>query len=151
MTDGEREGRSGSRDERADDGGGGHNAPQATSPWEWLVGLAGAVLVAATVAFMGYQAATDEDTPPDIVIQVDSVSRLSGGYVVEFRAKNVGGTTAAQVQVQGELRGAAGVVETSGVSIDYVPSSSERRAGLLFRQDPRRHRLEVRATGYDLP
>jgi uncharacterized protein (TIGR02588 family) len=125
-----------------------HSPP---SPWEWAVGALGALLVIATVAFLGYQAAADSGTAPDIVVRVDSVSRTTeGAWRVEFTARNLGGTTAAQVQVHGELRASGAEPETGEVTLDYIPGRGERRAGLLFRGDPRRG-LELRARGYDLP
>ncbi len=125
-----------------------HSPP---SPWEWAVGALGALLVIATVAFLGYQAAVDTGTPPDIVVRVDSVSRTTeGAWRVEFTARNLGGTTAARVQVRGELRAPGAEPETGEVILDYVPGHGQRRAGLLFRGDPRRG-LELRALGYDLP
>jgi uncharacterized protein (TIGR02588 family) len=127
---------------------GGHSPP---SPWEWATGALGALLVLATVAFLGYQAAAEDGTPPDLVVGVESVSRTaSGAWRVEFTARNQGGTTAARVQIQGELRAPGAEPEMGEVILDYVPGHGERRAGLLFRGDPRRG-LELRALGYDLP
>lgn len=122
-----------------------------TSPWEWAVGVLGALLVGGTIAFMLWETVALDQTPPDIVIQVDSVTQTRAGWLVEFRARNLGTTTAAQVNVEGELRADTGVVETSDATIDFVPGRSFRRAGLLFSEDPRRHRMEIRTKGYDLP
>jgi uncharacterized protein (TIGR02588 family) len=44
-----------------------------------------------------------------------------------------------------------GTVESSEVTIDYVPGEATRRAGIYFSRDPRLHRLEIRAKGYDIP
>lgn len=136
-----------SRPAGAGDGGG---ARGVTSRWEWVVGVLGALCVSATIAFMGYEALAHKRTPPDLVLQVQSVSRTSGGWLVEVRARNRGTTTAARVHVEGELRG-GGEPETSEVVIDYVPGRSERRAGMIFTRDPRAGTLELRASGYDLP
>jgi uncharacterized protein (TIGR02588 family) len=35
--------------------------------------------------------------------------------------------------------------------IAYVPGESVRRAGLFFKNDPRKHELRVRALGYADP
>jgi uncharacterized protein (TIGR02588 family) len=121
------------------------------SRWEWAAAALGALMVGGTIAFLAHEAATEENTPPDLVVRAGAVTRTSAGWLVEVHAENRGATTAAQVQVEGELRADTGAVETSDVTIDYIPGDSERRAGLLFRADPRRHRLEVRARGFDLP
>jgi uncharacterized protein (TIGR02588 family) len=133
------------------EGGGRGRPPQVGSRWEWAAAALGALVVGGTIGFLAYEAATEENTPPDLVVRAGPVTRTSAGWLVEVRAENRGATTAAQVRVEGELEGDTGAVETSEVTIDYVPGDSERRAGLLFRRDPRRHRLEVRARGFDLP
>lgn len=133
------------------DGDGEDRRPRGgTSPWEWVVGALGALLVAATVSFMAYEALARERTPPDLVIQVDSVSRTTGGWRVEIIARNRGTTTAARVLVEGRLRG-GGEPETAEVTIDYVPGRGERAAGMIFTRDPRAGSLELRARSYDLP
>ncbi len=144
MKDGERTGRG---------QGGGDQGPHITSVWEWVVGVVGGLLVLGTVAAMTYDALTHEGTPPDFVVTVVGMQRVSGGgHLVELRAENRGGTTAAQVQVEGELSGGgAEEPETSDVTIDYVPSGSSREAGLLFTRDPRSGDLRIRVKGYDLP
>lgn len=131
--------------------GNGGARPHADSPWEWVAAGVGALLVGAVVAFLAYEAATFEGTPPDIRVTVDSVSRSSGGYLVHLRAHNRGGTTAASVGIEAELRTAAGAAETRGVDIDYIPAASVRHAAVLFGEDPRAGALGVRATGFDLP
>jgi uncharacterized protein (TIGR02588 family) len=141
MTEGERKGRGG------EDAG-----PHITSVWEWVVGVVGGLLVLGTIAAMGYEALTREGAPPDFVVTVIGVQRVTGGHLVEFRAENRGGTAAAGVQVEGELSGGGEEEpETSDITIDYVPSGSSREAGLLFTRDPRSGNLQIRVKGYDLP
>ncbi|HYJ79902.1 MAG TPA: hypothetical protein VEW03_09895 [Longimicrobiaceae bacterium] len=125
--------------------------PQADSPWEWVVAGIGALLVSAVIAFLAYEAVTFEGSPPDIVVRVDSVSHVGGGYLVHLQARNRGGTTASSVGIEAELRTAAGEVETRSVDIDYIPAHSLRHAGVVFGEDPRGRPLEVRTTGFDLP
>lgn len=123
----------------------------ADSPWEWVAAGVGALLVGTVVSFLAYEAATFEGTPPDIQVTVDSVSRSSGGYLVHLKAYNRGGTTAASVGIEAELRTPAGAPATRSVDIDYIPARSVRHAALVFGEDPRAGELEVRATGFDLP
>jgi uncharacterized protein (TIGR02588 family) len=95
--------------------------------------------------------ATPTDAVPQLAIRVDTVVSYPHGYVVEFRAVNPGGSTAANVQVEGELRGDTGFVERSESTIAFVPARSWRTGGLVFRAEPARHRLEVRVVGFDRP
>jgi uncharacterized protein (TIGR02588 family) len=101
---------------------------------------------------MAYEAATaPPDAVPRLVVQVDTVVAYRSGYAVEFRAINDGDATAANVQVHGELRADTGVVEQSESTIDFVPARSWREGGLVFQNDPRRYRLEVRPVGFNRP
>ena len=42
-------------------------------------------------------------------------------------------------------------METSGATLDYLPSFSEWRGGLFFRGDPDRHELRLVPKGYAQP
>jgi uncharacterized protein (TIGR02588 family) len=124
----------------------------ASSIWEWVAAGIGGAMVVAVVAFMAYEAATLSPHPTArLAIRIDTVVAYPSGYIVELRAINSGDATAASVLVQGELRGDTGVVERSEVTVDFVPARSWRAAGLVFKNDPRRHRMEVRPVGFDRP
>jgi uncharacterized protein (TIGR02588 family) len=125
--------------------------PGRISPLEWVVAGLSLLLVLSVAGFLLEDVFRSSPSPPRITFQVDSVVRAGKGYLVEFRALNAGRTTAAALVVEGELLGDTGTVETTGVSIGYVPSGGETAAGLFFDSDPRRYRLEIRAKGYDHP
>lgn len=118
---------------------------------EWAVAVASALVVLAAIGFLVYGAVTGAGTPPEIRVRVERIVPQPHGFVVEFRARNTGGTTAAGVPIRGRLLGAEGEVESAETTIDYVPPESERRGGLFFQNDPRRYRVEIRAEGYDVP
>jgi uncharacterized protein (TIGR02588 family) len=118
---------------------------------EWVVAAFGLMLVLATLVFLVFQALHREETPPDVIVQVGSISPAAAGYLVQFRAINHGGQAAEGLVVRGELRGDGNIIETSETRIDYVPADSERRGGLYFRIDPRQVQLEIRALGYEYP
>lgn len=122
-----------------------------TSPWEWAAAAASLLLVLGAIGFLLRQAVVGVPSPPAIVLSVDSVHPAPGGFHVGFRARNLGGTTAASLHVAGELRDGERVVETSEATVGFVPPGAERRGGLFFREDPRRHALELRALGYEYP
>jgi uncharacterized protein (TIGR02588 family) len=126
-----------------------HSKP---SLWEHAAGALGAAITIAALAFMIYEAVTAPSDPvPQLVVRIDTVVAYRAGYAVEFRAINGGDATAANVQIHGELRADTGVVEQSESTIDYVPARSWRQGGLVFQNDPRRYRLEVRPVGFDRP
>ncbi|HVE78455.1 MAG TPA: hypothetical protein VNA89_06325 [Gemmatimonadaceae bacterium] len=134
-------GERGERDDRAD-----------PSRWEWVVAALGAALVLGVIGYMVYVGVTAPDAPhPRIRLAVDTVFAHASGYTVEFRAENEGDATAAGLVVRGRLLADTGAVDESEVVIDFVPAKSRRRAALVFAEDPRVHRLELRPLGYDRP
>jgi uncharacterized protein (TIGR02588 family) len=120
-------------------------------PWMWGIGLLGLALVLGSIAFVLYEAAAGDSSPPDVTVRVDSILPTRNGYLVEFRAVNEGGSTAEGLTVEGELRNGAESVEASDTTIEYVPSHSERGGGLFFTSDPRQYELRLRAKGYEKP
>jgi uncharacterized protein (TIGR02588 family) len=118
---------------------------------EWVVAAIGAALVAGTIGYLVYLASVRDATPPDIRVVEDGVVALQGGWLVRFRAANAGGQAAAQLLVEGELEGPQGPIETSEATVDYLPARSERKGGLIFSRDPRRHALRLRAKGFVQP
>ena len=119
--------------------------------WEWIAGVVGLVLVVGTIGFLLYRAMTGGSTPPEIAISVETITPMRGGYLVEVSVSNTGEETAADLTLTGELRSGTGEVETSTVTLDYIPSQSSRKAGLYFSEDPREFELSLRAEGYRAP
>lgn len=120
----------------------------ATSKWEWVSAGFGLLLVLGTVGFIGYNALTSQPSVPAVTIQHVGTEETAGGFVVRFRARNSGPSTAASLTVSGALRDGATVVETDEVVLDYLPSRGERHGGLIFRNDPARYSLSLDAGGY---
>ena len=119
--------------------------------WEWIVAFIGLALVVSAISFMLYRAIAGNSSPPEMTISVDSVIPTNNGFLLTVRVINRGELTAAGLTVEGELRSGAESVETSAATLDYVPSRSERRAGLFFTNDPQKFELKLRAKGYERP
>jgi uncharacterized protein (TIGR02588 family) len=126
-------------------------ALESTSPLEWAIAGLSGLLLAATLAYMVIFAVRAPETPPAVTLSVTSVTTTPGGYLVVFQADNAGGAAAAGLQVSGELRDGETVVETSQMTIDYLPQQSERSGGLFFTRDPEDLTLSLRAEGYSEP
>lgn len=122
-----------------------------TSPWEWLIASISALLVAATIGYLIYDALGQGTTPPLIEIRADSIIAAEGSYIVELQLRNTGRTTAARLTIEGTLLHGDTAVQTSTTTLDYLPARSERRAALIFSHDPGRYRLHLRPTGYTHP
>lgn len=126
-------------------------APEITSPLEWLVAGIGALLVVFAVGYMVQFAMTRPDGPPAVELEVTGVTRAGTGYLVTFAATNIGHSTGAGILVTGELTSGGARVEASEVTLDYLPQESERQGGLFFTEDPAAHDLVLRAQGYAVP
>jgi uncharacterized protein (TIGR02588 family) len=125
--------------------------PEARTPWlEWVSSGVGLLLVLVVFGLIGWQAINDASEPPAIAVDVGNVTPVPGGFRVEFRARNTGGSAGAQVEIEGVLSG-GGADEISRVVFDYVPGHSVRRGGLFFTHDPRIGHLSLRARGYSAP
>lgn len=121
------------------------------SIWEWVVAAIGFVLVFGVIGFMLYRGIGGNSSPPDLIVQIESMLPTSNGYLVTFVVTNRGELTAAGVTVQGELHNGAERVESSAATLDYVPSRSQRRGGLYFLNDPQQNELQLWAQGYERP
>ncbi len=128
-----------------------HEAPETTSPLEWLVAGIGALLVVFAVGYMVQFAITRPDGPPVVGLEVTGVTHAGAGYLVTFKATNTGRSTGAGVVVTGELSSGGERVEASEMTLDYLPQDSERQGGLFFTEDPAAHELVLRAQGYAEP
>lgn len=120
-------------------------------PLEWICAAIGFALVAATIGFVAWRGLTGNGSPPQLSFQVQAIVEVPNGYLVEVRAWNGGDETAADVKVEGELRGPSGNVETSETSFKYLPPRSARSGGLYFTHDPRTLEMTIRAKGYEAP
>ena len=119
---------------------------------EWIAAGVGLVLTLGMMAVIGREALRgDPMQPPAIEVAATAITPIPSGFVVEVVAVNRSGGTAAAVQVEGELKSGDESIETSNLTFDYVPGHAQRKGGLFFREDPRRHRLEVRALGFQAP
>lgn len=127
------------------------NKNKQPSVWEWAVAFIGLVLVVGTIGFMLYKAIWVKDSSPDVEVQIESVEQVSNGYLVKFRALNRGGTTAAGLIIEAELKRGAEKLETNQTTIDFLPSNSVRNGGFFFTNDPQQNDLQIRAVGYQQP
>ena len=118
---------------------------------EWICAAIGFALVAGTIGFVAWKGLAGNGLPPQLSFQVKTIVEAPNGYLVEVRALNSGEETAADVKVEGELRGPSGSVETSETSFKYLPPRSARSGGLYFTHDPRTLEMTIRAKGYEAP
>lgn len=118
---------------------------------EWLAAVLGLILVVSSIGFLIYRAIIKEDTPPDLNVVADAVTKTEKGYLVKFSLENKGGSNASQVTIEGKLKKGDEDAETSSVTFAYAPSHSKKEGGLLFTKNPQEFQMELRALGYENP
>lgn len=118
---------------------------------ERVVAVLGILLVCGSLGYLLFAAVNNGEGPPDVRVQQAAIAGSGGDYLVQFKASNEGGETAAQVRIVGSLSRNGQQIETSEVTLDYVPVHSERKGGLYFENDPRSGQLQLRASGYQRP
>lgn len=135
--------------------GGQGQAPEREGPpplLEWVVAALGLVLVLASVGVLGWHALKSPgEGAPAIAIEVRSIKPQGGSYLVEVRVRNTGESAAADLHIAGELWSGDRQLQRSELVLDHLPAGSSRQAGFFFSQDPRGHRLELRAEGFQRP
>jgi uncharacterized protein (TIGR02588 family) len=132
-----------------------HAAAKAHAPdiplLEWMVALVGAALVGFVLGWIAWHGITRDATLPHFLFEVQSVTKLSNGYLVTVQATNQGGQTAGDVKLEGVLSSSAGEVETAEMTFKYLPPHSPKQGGLFFVKDPRALKLTLTAKGYEAP
>lgn len=130
-----------------------HRTTRSSPPLlEWIAAAIGLLLTLAVLGALGWESLKGSgNSTPVVETSINAITPTPVGYVVEVELHNRASVTAAAVEVEGELTKADGTVATSTTTVDYVPGDSRRKAGLFFKDDPRRHRLEVRALGFAEP
>jgi uncharacterized protein (TIGR02588 family) len=117
---------------------------------EWTVGGLGAIIFFGMLTLLIATDMTSRDLPPSISVEVERVTAVDGGYVLEFTARNESDVTAADIAIVGELR-AGEDTQHREARFDYLPPRSERQGGFFFESDPRAGALALRAEGYNEP
>lgn len=118
---------------------------------EWIVAAIGLILVVATIGFMMYKAFSSENSPPHFSTNIERIDKINSGFLVVFKVTNEGDKTTSGVEIEGVMKNGAEILETSGATMDYVPSKSESKGGLFFKNDPKQFPPEIRVKGYSEP
>jgi uncharacterized protein (TIGR02588 family) len=127
--------------------GGRHDIPIV----EWIVGAIGFVIVVSLIVFLTREAMRPQ-SPPELVVRVDSSGRRGTTHVVYFTVSNRGRATAADVGVRGSIRRETLILESSAALLDYVPGESASNGALIFTHGGAAGRaLELSITGYRDP
>ena len=128
------------------------NIEAAAPHWlEWVTGVFSTLLVLTMIGWIAAQAILQPDTPPDFRSEMSAIGPVKDGFLVEFEIFNDGTSTAASVEVRGELTEADRPAEVVQATFDYIPGKSSVRGGFLFAQNPEGRDIRIRAIGYTEP
>lgn len=119
--------------------------------WSWLASAIGLVLVIGSSGFMINQIIVAKHAPPEFTIRAQPPIKVSNGYLIRIQIQNIGDEVAAALLVEGELKKGEKTIESSSATIDYLPSHSQRNAGLIFSQDPSSFEVKLQAKSYVQP
>ena len=118
---------------------------------EWVFAVIGLILVVSVIGFLIYEISTDEGKPADLNVKIEEIIPNDKGFLVKFALENTGDETVADVTVEGEIKKGAESLEKGDVTVDYVPSHSEKKGGMFFIEDPRTNEFVIRAKGFNEP
>jgi len=122
-----------------------------TPAWEWIFAAIGFILVAGSVSMMIYRGVTEDYVPAHFSVTPGAVTSAEGSHIVPFSVKNLGSQTAASLTIEGSLSRGEQTVETSSVTVTYVPANSIREGVIFFTKNPGDFELRLRAMGYEKP
>ena len=127
------------------------NEKKETPVLEWITAGIGLILVVGAIGFVLFNALSRDNSPPVLIVTREKTKQIKTGYLIEFKVKNAGSQTASAVVVEGSLVQNGENIETGEVTLDYVPSNSEREGGLIFSANPEKAELKLHAKGYEKP
>lgn len=118
-------------------------APPAPARLEWAMGGLGLLLVLAVLAVLAAEAFGARE-PALLEAELGEVRPAGARWLAEVEVRNLGGETAASVEVEGRLGD-----QTAHAVIDYVPAHGEDQVTLVFDADPRAAQVSV--SGWSKP
>jgi uncharacterized protein (TIGR02588 family) len=111
---------------------------------EWLMGFLGAAIILTALTVITLDALKPHE-PARLVAEMKSARPSGQGWVAEIEVRNLGGETAAAVEIEGRLD-----QQTARATVDYVPARGRERVALSFRSDPRSG-LDLSVPGWSQP
>lgn len=122
-----------------------------TPLWEKMVGVIGFILLCIAIAVLVRNAISGDNSPPVILFENIQVTAEATGFRVDLDVVNAGGTSVADLGIEGHVTRSDGSLEVADVTFDYLPAHSRRTGGLFFASDPQHGALEIRAKSFNKP
>jgi uncharacterized protein (TIGR02588 family) len=119
---------------------------------EWAVFALSLMLVAGTLTYLAYDAATIGSEPPAIEVRTGAPVERLGNFIVPVSVTNHGDVTAEGVHIEVTLENGGEEVERSEFDIAFLPRRATREGWVAFQTDPRAaQKINARALGYEKP
>lgn len=119
---------------------------------EWIIFIIGLILVASTLGYLIYDAATASEAPPQIEFKFGTPQAQSQHFIVPVSVTNRGDQTAEAVQIEVVLESGGAEKERAEFQIAFLPRRTTREGWVTFKTDPSTaERIEGRAVGYEKP
>jgi uncharacterized protein (TIGR02588 family) len=116
---------------------------------EWIAAAVGALIALTMFGLLAAEALSPAKyQAPVLRIEPLEIVAAGNSFIAEIKVRNLSAHTAGAVEIEGRIEGQE---ETSHVTLAYVPGGSERRAALVFAQDPRGGHLSLRVIGFEHP
>lgn len=131
------EGRSGRRREGSD-------------PLETLVSLLSALLLLGAIGFLVWEGVSLTE-PPTFEAETGAVWHSDGRYYLPLVVRNSGGESVQNLGLNVTLEEGARTVAQAETAIVWLPAHSQRRAVVIFDQDPKAYRIVTSFEGYEPP
>jgi len=121
---------------------------QSTSVIEWITAACGAAFLITMVSYMIYAGSVELDGPPVIKFTTSAPIHQGDSFLLPFTAFNAGTTTATDLTIQVRLINGTTELEVREVTIDYLPTQSNRSGAFYFTHDPAKYKISIIPTSY---
>lgn len=119
---------------------------------EWIVFAASLILVASTLGYLAYDAATSANTPPSIEFQLGTPQPQLNYFLVPVSVTNRGDKTAEGVHIEVVLENGGKEQESRELAIALLPRHSTREGWVTFQTDPRTvEQMQTRVLSFEKP
>jgi uncharacterized protein (TIGR02588 family) len=118
---------------------------------EWGVLGASIAVILALVVFIAVDGLLNPEEQAELGVSALPARVVGETFVVPIEVKNEGDGPAENVDVEVVLLDGETEVDTGSVTLPFLAAHSEIEAAAVFAEDPRRHRVEARVLGYEIP
>lgn len=112
----------------------------------WISGL----LLLAVLGFLIWDG-TRASAPAQFTTIMEPVRASGNRFYLPMKVENSGGESVQSLGLTVELLDGESVLESSSVTLDWLPEESTRSVVFVFEQDPENFRTRIEFEGYQVP